>query len=432
MTDKRIDFDSKVKAAIGRRTNFQCSVPRCTKPALGPALDSAIDFVNMGTACHIYSAKKNGPRGWGGKSEEWIGSVENGIWCCNYHGTRIDKRKGSEFPPDELLAWKALAEARVIKQMNDLPSPLGWVELIEMDNCRLFKSMPKIKPSRFTLVCGEEGSGKSLLFEMAASISNSQYGERLIDLGKSSHMKGTVTYSTVDHHEIKLRLDFFDSNLHRHHNNMLLNMPPSDIEVIYYPSQIRDRFTEEDDLQFLMRILVVDKSALKTMCSDLGSNTLVKGEFYFEQSKSQDEDNGTETLDLNEDSTPLLKLICKLDGRDFSTTFNGLSRSEQLRIIMSFFIIKARELSKQKLTLLILETDSINFDENNFKKLLNVLLEQPFQVVLNVPNARYTNVIDVDELGNPSLKSHDYLERWSLAKIESEKIRSNQIRGIIT
>jgi hypothetical protein len=71
---------------------------------------------------------------------------------------------------------------------------------------------------------------------------------------------------------------------------------------------------------------------------------------------------------------------------------------------------------------LILETDSINFDEKNFKKLLNVLLEQPFQVVLNVPNARYTNVIDVDELGNPSLKSHDYLERWSLARVESEKI----------
>jgi energy-coupling factor transporter ATP-binding protein EcfA2 len=306
--------------------------------------------------------------------------------------------------------------------MNDLPSPLGWVELIEMDSCRLFKSMPKLKLSRFTLVCGMEGSGKSLLFEMAASISNSQYGERLINLSNSSHTKGTITYSTVDHHEIKLRLDFSNSNLHRYHNNTLLNIPPSDIEIIYYPSQIRGRFTEEDDLLFLMRILAVDKSALKTMCSDLGSNTLIKGEFYFEQSKSQDEDNGTETSDVNGDGTPLLKLICKLDGRDFSLPFNSLSQSEKLRIVMSFFIIKAREISKHKLTLLILETDSINFDEKNFKKLLNVLLEQPFQVVLNVPNARYTNVIDVDELGNPSLKSHDYLERWSLARVESEKI----------
>lgn len=59
---------------------------------MGPYYESD-GAVNMGTACHIYSAAAEGPRGQGGKDKAFLESEANGIWCCAYHGTLIDKKK---------------------------------------------------------------------------------------------------------------------------------------------------------------------------------------------------------------------------------------------------------------------------------------------------------------------------------------------------
>ena len=74
----------------------------------------------MGVACHIYSASENGPRGQGNKNSEFLGSEENGIWCCQYHANLIDKNNGVDYPVSTLFMWKKLAEARVLKEMNEV------------------------------------------------------------------------------------------------------------------------------------------------------------------------------------------------------------------------------------------------------------------------------------------------------------------------
>lgn len=127
---KRLDFNKGVPDILYKQAGGRCSVPRCNNPTMGPYYDHE-GAVNMGVACHIYSASENGPRGWGGKDPEFIKSEKNGIWCCQYHATLIDKKKGKDYPANVLFAWKKLAEARTLKNMNDTPSPLGWVESIE-------------------------------------------------------------------------------------------------------------------------------------------------------------------------------------------------------------------------------------------------------------------------------------------------------------
>lgn len=55
----RIDFSPSTKLEIFKRVNGRCSFPRCTNVTVGPFLgfDGAI---NMGVACHIYSAAEDG------------------------------------------------------------------------------------------------------------------------------------------------------------------------------------------------------------------------------------------------------------------------------------------------------------------------------------------------------------------------------------
>ena len=100
----RIDFSVSVKETLYKRA-ARCSVPRCNKPTAGPFSSNA-GAVNVGMACHIYSAAEEGPRGRGGKDDELIRSAENGIWCCSYHGHLIDKGRGADYPAPCFLLGK--------------------------------------------------------------------------------------------------------------------------------------------------------------------------------------------------------------------------------------------------------------------------------------------------------------------------------------
>ena len=90
---KRINFKSNVPDILYRQAGGRCSTPRCKNPTMGPYYDGD-GAVNQGVACHIYSASEDGPRGWGDKDENFISSADNGIWCCQYHASLIDKNKG--------------------------------------------------------------------------------------------------------------------------------------------------------------------------------------------------------------------------------------------------------------------------------------------------------------------------------------------------
>ena len=232
----RIDFERKVPEILFRKVNAQCSAPRCSKPTTGPFIE-LVKAVNMGVACHIYSAAEDGPRGRGGKDEAFIRSESNGIWCCQYHAALIDKNKGIDYPPPMLFAWKELAEARTLKKMNDMPSPLGWVESIELSGSRGGKpANTKVLLSRYTLITGRNGSGKTALLEAAAAICNSKYFDRYTTKkGKKVgvQIEAKTTYTTVDVFSKELYVIADDFAIRRKVGTTPCLLPPGDIEVIF-------------------------------------------------------------------------------------------------------------------------------------------------------------------------------------------------------
>ncbi|MBZ9567512.1 hypothetical protein [Modicisalibacter tunisiensis] len=379
--------------------------------------------VNMGVACHIYSASKNGPRGQGGKSEEFISSEKNGIWCCQYHGALIDKNKGGDYPAEVLFAWKELAEARVRKQMNDSPSPLGWVESIELTSFPILSPLPKINLYRNTLMWGKHGSGKTSLLEIAASVTNSCFAERFVNTKRLSEcgescpatISGKVVYSTVDNFDKEIFVEVKGPVISRCDGSRTYLLPPGDLEIIYCSFSNARKQEGEDDVDFFMRALGVDRSALYSLC-DIGTKTIIPGDIRLSVSYAYDDENDKEYIERKSDGEPCYNIEIKVEGREFYVTYNGLSGSEKGRLIIDLMITKAREICKERLTLLLIEEVSYNFDESNFERLLVSLSKEDFQSVVLVPPARENEILD-NSAELPSLRDKEYLRKWSLAVV---------------
>lgn len=422
--NERIDFKLGVPDTLYRQAGGRCSVPRCKNPTMGPYYERD-GAVNMGVACHIYSAAENGPRGRGGNDADFISSEQNGIWCCQYHSSLIDKSKGSDYPAAVLFAWKALAEARVLKQMNDIPSPLGWVESIEFIEFPVLESLPKVTLSRFTLLWGENHRGKTSLLDAAASVSRSRYAERFSGT-QIKNAKGVyepakfcakVTYSTVDSLSKELNLEIVGLELTRRDGLVPCLLPPGDLEVIYCSESERRKLDSEDDVDFMMRVLSVDKSAFYALAK-IGVNTLIPGEIKIQQAEEEDA-SGVSNLMYKANGKPHFEVLFKIAPRTFFVPYELLSSSEQGRLILDLQITKAREICKQRLTLLLIESLSINFDAESFETLLKQLAKEEFQVVVSLPPYLEHKLLQNDT-GPYTLQTYGYLDSWHLAIIGEE------------
>ncbi len=424
-SSKRIDFKPGVADLLYRQAGGRCSVPRCTNPTMGPfyAQEGA---VNMGVACHIYSAAENGPRGWGGKDEAFIGSDANGIWCCQYHSVLIDKRKGRDYPASTLFAWKELAEARVRKQMNDSPSPLGWVETLEFTEFVRHLRLPKLQLSRCNLLLAKNGAGKSALMQIAAATSDSRHAERFLGSTVANahgnvnpvRFSAQVTYTTVDSLSSHVKLEIGDGVLTRKVGMTPCLLPPGDVELMYCCEDSSRKHEAEDELDFFMRVLNLDKSALLALCN-LTKGVLMPGEFRFVHAKEDAEDGEEERPDRKRykvDGSPYMELEFRKQPHNFYVSYAGLSGSERNRLILDLAIAKAREVAKQRLTLLMIENLADTFDKGNFAELLTALAREPFQCLMTLPSRHEARMV-VNDGQDLALAEAEYLSAWKLVTL---------------
>ncbi len=169
---RRADFPAAVRRLLAERAGYQCSVLNCGKLTIGPGQGSQ-SVVNMGMAAHIYAAVADGPRGNGGLSEQDLRSPDNGIWCCYSHGKIIDSEQGRSFSASELKAWKRLHEARKGAEVLGVPvNNFGFVESVSAELVPGLTSGSHFPLGIHNVILGNNGSGKSQLTRLIASVSN--------------------------------------------------------------------------------------------------------------------------------------------------------------------------------------------------------------------------------------------------------------------
>ncbi|RBM03662.1 hypothetical protein C3R74_03165 [Acidithiobacillus ferridurans] len=267
------------------------------------------------------------------------------------------------------------------------------------------------------------GSGRTALLEAAAAICNSKYFNRVassytISNGKKIGVKieANIIYSTVDALSKELNITADNFVIKRKEYGISRLLPPGDIEVIFCSEDDSIKRKSEDDINFLMRALNVDESALREIV-ELKPYPLIDGDGRFRNEMDEDDFGNTHPL-YNEYGKQRVELVLTrvMHGETFDVTYTCLSSSEQYRLLLSLSITKAREVAKQKLTLLAIEVLAINFDEGNFSNLLRVLSREDFQVLVSLPPYREKSITEAVD-GNRRLRDLDYLRDWTLQKI---------------
>lgn len=229
-------------------------------------------------------------------------------------------------------------------------------------------------------------------------------------------IEAKTIYSTVDDFSKEVHIVADNFIIRRRVGNAPCLLPPGDIEVIFISEDDSRKREGEDDIRFLMRALNVDLSVLRELI-EIGQADFFDGKLHLQVEMEEDEyGNIKARCDEYGDEFYELVLTRTRSGKNFDVSYNGLSTSEQGRLLLALAITKAREVAKQRLTLLIVECLAINFDENNFKKLLTALHAEDFQVLITIPPIREETIIEVDA-GENKLKDLDYLRDWTLREL---------------
>jgi ABC-type molybdenum transport system ATPase subunit/photorepair protein PhrA len=166
----RADFLAATRRVIAERAGYQCSVLNCGKLTIGPA-PGTTKSQSTGMAAHIFAASPGGPRGTGGLSAAERSEPENGIWCCFSHGKAIDSDDGNVYSAPQLRAWKRLHESRKSAEMNGIPlDRFGLVESISVNSAPALLSGRKFDLGLRNIITGPNGSGKTILTRLIASV----------------------------------------------------------------------------------------------------------------------------------------------------------------------------------------------------------------------------------------------------------------------
>lgn len=365
------DFSAPVKRLLAERAAFRCSMPRCDKTTIGPAV-SVQKSSCFGRAAHIYSASDNGPRGTGGLDKKERALPENGIWLCNDHADLVDKHRGRDYPPSLLHRYKEQHESKIARELGGIYNPAGWVERVTIESSPIFSSKNKIELSKMNLLIGDNGTGKSAICEWVSSVKSFDYLDRWRNrYSGRDGLKLSLSYVDPDPQEISI--DFSTTGYPVYFNGKTeCAVPTSSVQVVF-PGEIRFQENGEDldDLRILancLRIPQLEILALTELVGNSGTSHVTKAWF-------QEDESGN-------------SLYANVRGTHDGLSFRGLSGSEQKRVIMEFAILAADNLASFYPTLLILDSVFGGLDEEWLKLYGEALVssERRFQTIASIPS----------------------------------------------
>ncbi|TAU59861.1 hypothetical protein ELI45_31030 (plasmid) [Rhizobium ruizarguesonis] len=374
---KENEFAPGVKRIISDRANLRCIVPGCKIPTKGPGARSD-QTASIGTACHIYSAAPDGPRGQGGLSTAELAAPENGVWACATHGRLIDTNDGGRFPSSTLKGWKSLQEAQIKKEQDHINTSAGWLDRIKFQNSPLFAKDAELVFGKHTLLRGPS-VGKTTICQWLEAT----FGRTLHPRWQSVRFLTAARCYVPERKEVEATFGK-EGPLYRIDGREIAEFATL-IGVVHLKGEEISKVMslEASHAEILAKFLGIEPLVVKRLVPDIQRNGSKWGrDLVFVQTPKylgEDEDDGlaeystTETIEV---------LQSNAGARPF---FNAFSSGELANALLDFSCALARERSKNQPTVLIIDGLIGYFGSENADEIGRFLSEQDFQILLTAP-----------------------------------------------
>jgi hypothetical protein len=375
----RADFCSKAKEIIAARSGYRCSFPDCDRATIGPGAATR-ETANTGVAAHIFSASPGGPRGTGGLTKAELRGPENGVWLCANHARLVDSNRGYKYPPELLLSYKALHEARIAREVQGISSPYGWFHEIRIENSPIFKSHLVVRLAKLTLIVGNNSTGKSALCEWLAAFSDLRHVKRW----RKGHRKGfpiNVFLKYYNPEEKTLEMIIEETGHVKYSDNgRAIPFNANPMKILYPRARSFHSTRDFNDLELIAFLLDADESIVINLCDEV----------------QRYEHSTVKNIVFKKDEDGEMRLHADVSGSAPGLPFHALSGREQERVFIELATAAARIYAKHMPTLLIIDSSVTIFFETWFEFYARHFSDPNslFQTIVVIP----TRKLDVDKL----------------------------------
>ena len=262
---ERINFSPATRQLVAERAGYECSMTTCRQRTSGA--DTGTEFASRtGKACHIYSAAENGPRGQGGLSDDELSSPDNCIWLCSEHGEMVDKNRGKGHPPEELIAFKALQEARISRERQGLYIPVGWIFELIVHHAPIFRNDQVFRLAKLNLLVGNNMTGKTAISEWLAGFFDPSFLKRWL----RQHVRELsveMTFLNPSSHRLQLEIKAQNSLSYRI-DDRPVPFNPTSLRIIRL-GEIRFHGNDEHDDAAIARILNMPAAIIRNLLDEV-------------------------------------------------------------------------------------------------------------------------------------------------------------------
>ncbi|MDR0832935.1 MAG: AAA family ATPase [Candidatus Symbiothrix sp.] len=370
------DFDEKTKEIIAKRAGYRCSFPNCNKTLVGPG-NTSDGIITIGECAHIFSAVLKGPRTDGGLSNEELKRIENGIYVCRNHHKIIDsKSKENKYTSDLLTQYKNRHEFLISAELGEYMYPLNWINNIKIAGTNIRQEL-NINLGKVTLFTGDNSTGKSTIIEMLNSCFSQKLFPRWNQPATEFSLEVQLDNPVLSKFKSVIKNNQLTYNI-RGENNPFV---PYDFFVLHlrdYKGRTKINVKKSDDIKQIATILGLDRNFVKSMLETTNVNSGLKTKSLKIQTKRKT-------------PYPVDKLIVIDKKRKIPFSFCQLSSSEQAELVLDIAISFAKEISKFKPILFLMDWVGIGICADTIiKPYIDYLQSQDahFQSILVSANSR--------------------------------------------
>lgn len=388
----RADFTNRTKEIVAARSGYRCSFPKCDRVTIGPGA-APHETTSIGVAAHIFAASPGGPRGTGGLTEEELTKVENAIWLCSSHTRLVDNNQGDKYPPQSLLSYKALHEARIARELQGLFTPVGWIHELKIRNSPIFKSDTLVRFGKLNLIVGNNATGKSALCEWLAGFAEMEVLERWRNRSHKGYpIDICMRYYNPDLRSLHMLIDKH-GRIAYFENRTPIPLNPVPIKFVYPRRRSLSDTSDFNDLQLFSYLLRLDESIIINLCKevDLYEHATVRNIRFKEEEG-------------------ILRMRADVSGAVPGLSFHMLSAGEQEQILVELATATARTYGKHVPTVLIFDASITMFSESWFEYYANHFSDpnNQFQTFVVIPT-RKLNIRKLKWLGWEVIRTKDQI-----------------------